>query len=124
MNEKDTVLIVDDEEDICYFLRRNLSNKNYTTYFANSIQAGKQALIEHRPAILLLDNHLPDGRGIEFAEKVKQDFPGIKIVMITAHDTHTDRTNANKNGVDYFLSKPFVMADVYEALECVKKIAK
>lgn len=117
------VLIVDDEEDICYFLKRNLSKKNFTAHFANTLHDAQQALETYHPAILLLDNHLPDGLGTEFAEKVKRTHPEIKIVMITAHDTHTDRSIANKNGVDYFLSKPFVMAEVYEAIESVKNMA-
>ena len=117
------VLIVDDEEDICYFLKRNLDRKNFQASFANTLKDAELALELQHPGILLLDNHLPDGLGIDFALKVKKNHPEIKIVMITAHDTQNDRSMAQNNGIDYFLSKPFMMNEVYRALESVKNKA-
>ena len=115
------VLIVDDEEDICYFLKRNLDRKNFQASFVNTLKDAEEALELHPPSILLLDNHLPDGFGVDFALRVKMNHPEIKIVMITAHDTQNDRSLANNNGIDYFLSKPFMMTEVYRAIDTVKK---
>jgi DNA-binding response OmpR family regulator len=75
---------------------------------------------EKNPTILLLDNHLPDGLGMDFALEIKKDYPGLKIIMITAHDTPTDRSNAEKNGIDFFLSKPFLMTEVFKAIEQIQ----
>ncbi len=116
----DNVLIVDDEEDICYFLKRNLNKKNYSATFVNNLKDAETALDTQNPSILLLDNHLPDGLGSDFAVKVKKNYPAIKIVMITAHDTQNDKLKATKNGIDYFLSKPFIMTEVYKAIDSVK----
>jgi two-component system, OmpR family, response regulator len=116
----DNVLIVDDEEDICYFLKRNLNKKNFSASFVNNLKDAEKALNAQQPSILLLDNHLPDGLGLDFAAKVKKEHPEIKIVMITAHDTQNDRSKANTNGIDYFLSKPFMMTEVYKAIDTVK----
>lgn len=116
----DNVLIVDDEEDICYFLKRNLNRKNFSASFVNNLKDAVTALDLQHPSILLLDNHLPDGLGLDFAARVKRDYPEIKIVMITAHDTQNDRNKANTNGIDYFLSKPFIMTEVYKAIDTVK----
>lgn len=117
--EMENVLIVDDEVDICYFLKRNLDRKEYTTCFVNSLKEAQKLIDEDRPLVLLLDNHLPDGLGLDFAEKVKRDYPEVKIVMITAHDTPKDRISANRNGIDYFISKPFMMKEVFRALDVV-----
>ena len=116
----DIVLIVDDEVDICYFLKRNLNRKDFSASFVNTIKEAELAVDTEHPSILLLDNHLPDGLGLDFALKVKKEHPEIKIVMITAHDTQNDRSDANKNGIDYFLSKPFMMTEVYKAIDIVK----
>jgi len=113
------ILIVDDEVDICYFLSLNLKKNNFSTAFVNTISEAKKAIGLEMPAILLLDNHLPDGLGVEFAIEVKRLHPSIKIVMITAHDTPTDRKIAQKNGVDFFLAKPFLINDVFKAIEFV-----
>ena len=117
------ILIVDDEVDICYFLSINLQKNNFITSFANSISEAKKAIILERPSILLLDNHLPDGFGVDFALEVKRINPDIKIVMITAHDTPTDRKIAQNNGVDFFLAKPFLINDVYKAIKFVTEEA-
>jgi DNA-binding NtrC family response regulator len=114
------ILIVDDEVDICYFLSRNLNRKNFEASFVNSLREAREAISEKKPSILLLDNHLPDGLGMDFASEIKKVYPGLKIVMITAHDTPTDRSNAEKNGIDCFLSKPFMMTDVFKAIEKIQ----
>lgn len=119
----DSVLIVDDEEDICYFLKRNLNKRNFSASFVNNLKDAETALNTEHPSILLLDNHLPDGLGSDFAAKVKRDYPQIKIVMITAHDTQNDRAKADRNGIDYFLSKPFIMTEVYKAIDTVRNMA-
>lgn len=115
----ENVLIVDDEVDICYFLKRNLDRKEYITTFVNTLKEALKLINKDRPNVVLLDNHLPDGLGLDFAQQVKVNYPEIKIVMITAHDTPHDRFSANKNGVDYFLSKPFMMKEVFNAIDTV-----
>lgn len=114
------ILIVDDEVDICYFLSRNLNKKNFEASYVNSLREAREAISEKNPAILLLDNHLPDGLGMDFASEIKKEYPDLKIVMITAHDTPTDRLNAEKNGIDCFLSKPFMMSEVFKAIEQIQ----
>ena len=114
------VLIIDDEVDICYFLSRNLNRNNFFASYVNTLKDAKEALETQCPSILLLDNHLPDGLGTDFAQQAKINHPNLKIVMITAHDTPKDRTIATKKGVDYFLSKPFMMSEIFGAIHSIK----
>ena len=116
----ENVLIVDDEIDICYFLTRNLNRKNIPATYVNNLKDAKVALYNQHPSILLLDNDLPDGRGVDFAQQIKKDYPEVKIVMITAHDTPIDRLMAKKKGVDYFIPKPFMMTEIFTAINSVK----
>jgi len=115
------ILIVDDEVDICYFLSRNLNRKNFEASYVNTLREAREAISETKPAILLLDNHLPDGLGMDFASEIKKEFPRLKIVMITAHDMPDNRSETGKGGVDCFLSKPFVMTEVFNAIEHIQK---
>jgi DNA-binding NarL/FixJ family response regulator len=62
---------------------------------------------------------LPDGRGIDFVNAIKPSYPSLKIIMITAHDTPGDRAKAYGNGVNFFLSKPFTLAEINKAVEFV-----
>ncbi len=113
------ILIVDDEEDICYFLSRNLSKRGFLTSSSYSLADAQKQLASIRPDILLLDNHLPDGRGIDFVGKIIYKYPDLKIIMITAHDTAEDRSKAYGNGIKYFLSKPFSIATINQVVNLV-----
>lgn len=117
MSQTQKILIVDDEPDICYFLSKSLTKKGFETTFSHTLQEAEKQLSIRRPAVLLLDNHLPDGRGIDFAHKISQQYPELKIIMITAHDSPQDRAKAYSNGVNLFLSKPFTITEISKAVE-------
>lgn len=117
MEDKLKALIVDDEDDVCYLLSAILKHKNLQARYVTSINDAKKVLEEDIPSIIFLDNHLPDGFGVNFIEEVKKSYPEIKIVMITAHDTTADKTKAYKEGVDHFIGKPFTREVIYRALD-------
>lgn len=114
-----TALIIDDEYDICFLLSRILRNNSLDVQFVNSITEGKSYLDKLSPNVLFLDNHLPDGYGIDFIKYVKKEHPDTKIVMVTAHDTTEDRKRALQEGADVFISKPFSAAEIKTAIQQV-----
>ena len=111
------ILIVDDEVDICYFLSRNLTKRNFSVSYVHSLTDAETRIQQEDPEILLLDNRLPDGYGINFITKIKNSNPNLKIIMITAHDTPQDRARAYNNGADFFLSKPFTITEVNNVID-------
>ncbi len=113
------VLIVDDEMDICFVLSNMFKNQEVFSEYANSLAEAQLLMKSHHPTILILDNHLPDGLGVEFIEHVKQAYPDTKIIMITAHDTASDKMLALKNGADYFIGKPFSISTVKHTIDCL-----
>ncbi len=111
------VLIIDDEQDICYLLGSVLKNRNICSKYVNSLKDAAYILEQNEPEIIFLDNHLPDGLGVNFIGFIKRFHPLTKIVMITAHDTITDKMKAFKEGVDYFIGKPFSKESVNSIME-------
>lgn len=111
------VLIIDDEPDICYLLSGLLKQKKLRTSYVNTLTEAEAALGNDPPALLFLDNHLPDGIGLDFIRHIKHNYPAVKIIMITAHDSAEERNRAYAEGVDYFLSKPFTRELVYSILD-------
>lgn len=111
------VLIIDDETDICYLLSTLLKQKNLDTEYVNTLSDATIALEREAPGIIFLDNHLPDGLGINFIEHIKHKYPLSKIVMITAHDTAADRQRALSEGVDFFIGKPFTRDTIYKTVD-------
>jgi DNA-binding response OmpR family regulator len=117
IQEKIKALIVDDEIDVCYLLTSILKYKNLQASYVTSISEAKRVLKEGHHAIVFLDNHLPDGFGINFISEIRKLNPRVKIVMITAHDTNNDRNRAYEQGVDQFIGKPFTRESIFDAIE-------
>ena len=110
-------LIIDDEIDICYLLSVLLVNRKIEVDYVNSIADALAALKKYKPEIIFLDNRLPDGRGIDFAEHIKKMHPSAKVAMITAYDTTADRSMALARGIDYFVGKPFTTDMIYQTMD-------
>ncbi len=117
MTDTKKVLIVDDELDICYLLSGMLKQRGLQAGFVNSLSDAVVALQTDTPSILFLDNHLPDGFGLDFIPFVKKNYPEIKIIMITAHDGATERKKAYDGGVDLFVAKPLNRKLINDAID-------
>jgi DNA-binding NtrC family response regulator len=111
------VLIIEDEEDICYLLSGILRKKNLNTSYVTTLFAAREVLMKRYPHILFLDNHLPDGYGVDFLSFIKRDYPNTKVIMITAHDTGDDKQKAIKEGADYFIGKPFTRDTIIKTVD-------
>lgn len=119
MTEKSTcrILIIDDEGDICYLLSNMMKQRHVKYDHANTLAQAEIAINEETPDIIFLDNHLPDGLGINFIEKIKETHPQIKIAVITAHDNITDKNKALKKGADIFIAKPFTTEQINATID-------
>jgi DNA-binding NtrC family response regulator len=117
MTDTNKVLIVDDELDICYLLSGMLKQRNFLTGFVNTLSDAEIALQNDPPAILFLDNHLPDGFGLDFIPFIKKNYPDVKVIMITAHDGAVERRQAYEGGVDLFVAKPLNRKMINDAID-------
>ena len=115
--EEKRVLIVDDEADICNLLSWILRQRNLLPFAVNTLSDAQTALKKEEPAILFLDNYLPDGFGVEFLSFIKKNHPAVKIIMITAHDSYSEKQHALKKGADFFISQPFTRALINETID-------
>lgn len=110
------VLIVDDEKDIRYLLNAILQQKQIRTCLAGSLAEAQKFIENDAPVLIFLDNHLPDGFGLDHISQLKKKLPRSKIVMITAHDNPAEREKAYREGADYFISKPFTKDVIYKTI--------
>lgn len=110
-------LIIDDERDICYLLGSLLKKRDIVASYVNTLRDAANILESTDPQIIFLDNHLPDGLGVNFIGFIKRFHPSTKIIMITAHDTAADVNKAYKEGVDYFIGKPFSKESINNVVE-------
>ena len=106
---KDTILIVDDEEDIVELIKYNLKNEGYAILTALT---GEQAIKEarqSRPDLIVLDLMLPGIDGLEVTRHLKNNDKTnhIPIVMLTAKGEESDIVIGLEMGANDYISKPF-----------------
>jgi DNA-binding response OmpR family regulator len=82
-----SVLIIDDEVDLCTVISNYLGRRNYKVSCAHSLAEGMNKLDTVHPDVLLLDNNLPDGLGWPEAEKIHNKYPRMRITLFSANDT-------------------------------------
>jgi len=114
-----TVLIIDDEPDICFLLGNMLKQKSFVPVIANTLTEGIDKLKKHMPSLLFLDIHLPDGSGLDILGGIKKDFPALKIIMMSAYDGAREKSRAIEEGADIFISKPLSRDLIAESLDKV-----
>lgn len=115
-----SILIIDDEADICFLLENKLKKKNYKISYAHNLEDGFSKLASVQPFLLFLDINLPDGSGLNAISKIKLLHPSIKIIIISAYDGVNERILAKTEGADMFVGKPFNEEAIYTAVDQIK----
>jgi DNA-binding response OmpR family regulator len=110
------VLIVEDEGDMCLLLNILLNGKEMELDHVQSLLAADEYLQKEIPSVIILDNKLPDGFGIDFITYLKDKYPSIKIIMISGFDASA-KDVALENGADTYLEKPFTKDQLYNAIK-------
>lgn len=108
------VLIVEDEGDMCLLLNIMLNGKVDLDHVKDLLTA-EDYLQKEKPAVVILDNKLPDGFGIDYITYIKKNYPEVKIIMISGYDGSA-KDVAMENGADIFLEKPFTKTQLFDAL--------
>jgi two-component system, OmpR family, response regulator len=106
------VLIIEDEGDICLLLNILLAGKNIDLDHVKNITSAREYLDGQQPDLVMLDNKLPDGLGIDFIGHIRNKYPDIKILMISGYHSAEIRDIAIENGADEFLEKPFTKEQI------------
>tara|TARA_R110002049_G_scaffold218363_1_gene389841 strand:+ start:1461 stop:1826 length:366 start_codon:yes stop_codon:yes gene_type:complete len=119
-NEK--VLIIDDEKDICQLLSALLKKEGKSTTYANTLNEGKQKIVEFNPQIIFLDLNLPDGAGFSIIPYIKSYLPNASIVIISAYDGQKEREYATKEfAIKHFLGKPLNKKLILETIATINQ---
>ncbi len=117
-SQPNIILIVEDEPDILYILRsliRELT-AGYEIIAVSSGAAALEQLAQRSVALLVTDYHMPEMTGLELAEQVRDGWPTIPVIMVTAYSTARIEKQATAAGVREFLAKPFALEHLKAAL--------
>jgi DNA-binding NtrC family response regulator len=93
-----SVLIIDDGANLRKLLARVIELEGYTVTQAGSIKEGLKILNQEVFQVVISDVKLPDGNGVDLTAKIKKEFPGTEVIVLTANGTIEDGVKAIKNG--------------------------
>lgn len=118
---KQTILVVDDEQDLLDLIEYNLRQEGYDVIKAENGREGIQMAKEHMPDLVLLDIMMPQMDGIEVCDKMREDstLSHIPIIFLTARsDEKTEIEGLNK-GADDFITKPISTTKLVSRIKAV-----
>lgn len=109
MSNKETILVVDDEEDIQDLLEFNLKSEGYKVLKATTGEEGLALAQTRSPDLVLLDLMLPGIQGLDICRILKNDnrTKFIPVLMITAKGEEVDVVRGLEIGADDYITKPF-----------------
>ena len=102
---KETILIIDDENDLRSLLVKLIKLENYSTLDAETGEAGLSLLRKEDVAVVITDVKLPDINGIQLIEKIKSINPICEVIVLTAYGTIEDGVKAIKEGAFDYITK-------------------
>jgi two-component system nitrogen regulation response regulator GlnG len=112
------ILIVDDEEAVCWALDRALSREGHHVAVAASVQQAWKAIEQQKPDAIILDVRLPGVDGLTALGQFREQLPHVPVIVITAFGNLDTAVRAVEGGAFEYLTKPF---DLGQALATVTR---
>ena len=112
MDQKKTVLIVEDEKNIVDIIRFNLQREGYNTLEAYDGEAGLAAAEQNNPDLVLLDVMMPKMSGFEVCKALRKNGSNVPVIILTAREEEEDKILGLEIGADDYITKPFSMREL------------
>ena len=107
MEQKKTVLIVEDEKNIVDIIRFNLQRTGY-----NTLEARLAMAREKKPDLILLDVMMPKMMGFDVCRALRAEGDNVPVIILTAREEEEDKILGLEIGADDYITKPFSMREL------------
>ena len=122
MENKTSILLVDDDPQLIRLVRANLESVGYRVLIAMEAHSALELVNMEMPEMIILDIMLPGIDGYDLCQRIRE-FSTIPIIMLTAKVEDTDKVRGLKLGADDYLTKPFSVQELMARIEAVLRRA-
>lgn len=124
MATKQTVLVADDNADICELLEVGLGRLDLKVIVATNGRAAYELILSHRPSLVLLDLVMPEMSGLEVLTKLREEseFAKLPVIMITARTQDDDIERGFELGATDYILKPFNLKELMNKVALILDI--
>lgn len=119
MSQKQRILVVDDEQNICELLKLYLEKENFDVLIANDGQEALDTIKRENPSLVLLDIMIPVFDGWQVCRRVRESGNNCPIIMLTAKGETFDKIMGLELGADDYIVKPFDTKEVVARIKAV-----
>lgn len=119
----ESILVVEDEEDIANLISFNLERAGYAVDIAHDGHSGLQRILKNQPSLVILDLMLPGIDGYQVLKEMQRDSRShaIPVLMLTAKSQIDDRIKGLESGADDYLTKPFSPKELILRVQAIIK---
>jgi len=100
------VLLIDDEKEFADSLAERMEMRELESKTAYDGEQGLQLVQDEVPHVVVLDLRMPGIDGVEVLERIKKNYPDIRVIVLTGHGTEEDERVTRNLGVYEYLQKP------------------
>ncbi len=104
------LLIIEDNKELNQGLCKALKAENRKVISCYNIKSAREQLLCQCSSLVLLDIHMPDGNGLDLLREIKEQYPALPVILLTANDMDADIVNGLEQGADDYITKPFSLA--------------
>ena len=109
---KGKVFILEDDTSICGLIKVALEMNGLEFKAFSTLKSFLNALNNEQPDVALLDIMLPDGSGLDALKYIKEKYPSVSCIMLSALSKEEDKVNGLNLGADDYIAKPFSVLEL------------
>lgn len=114
------ILIIDDDRELCFLIKRSVLLENIEADFSNTGKEGLKKLKEQEYQLVILDVMMPGMDGFETLEKIRAE-NSLPILMFTSKNDSASKVRGLRAGADDYLTKPFDMDELIARIVSLKR---
>ena len=119
--EKPVIVVADDDRDICELIKMQLTRHGFQVFVADNGQSAIDLVVEHKPAIALLDIMMPKLSGLEVARQIRDNptLSTVSIMLISARSSGRIEADLDDLNINDYITKPFSPQELVQRINDV-----